>query len=200
MNFWHERFLDEEYVYGTAPNAFLVEACGQIAIAGDVLAIAEGEGRNAVYLAERGLNVTAWDYAPSGLEKTRKLAIEKGVQVQTELVDLVEAEWYENDWDAIVCIFGHFPDAMRPQILQGIKAAVKPGGYYVTEVYSKSQLTYRSGGPKSIEMLYAPTEFLDIFADWRIIHFFMGEVERHEGDLHNGLAHVIQFIGQKPLE
>ncbi len=82
--------------------------------------------------------------------------------------------------------------------LKGVKAAVKPGGYFLTEVYSPYQIPYKSGGPQSQDFLYKPEEFLKTFGDWRIVHLFMGEVTRHEGELHKGLAHVIQFVGQKP--
>lgn len=158
------------------------------------------EGRNAVYLAEQGMNVTAWDYAESGLAKTIMLAKERGVAVSTELVDLNEATWIKAKWDEIVCIFGHFPTDLREKTLRGVKEAVKPGGYYLTEVYSHYQLPYKSGGPQDLDFLYRPEEFLKVFADWHIIHFFMGEVVRHEGELHSGLSHVIQFVGQKPKE
>lgn len=198
MNQWHIRFQTENYVYGTKPNVFLAEFQKKIKISGDALAIAEGEGRNAVYLAEEGMNVTAWDFAKSGLAKTNKLAKERQVTVSTELVDLNEVKWSEAQWDEIVCIFGHFPTNLRKKTLQGVKEAVKPGGYFLTEVYSHYQLPYKSGGPQNIDFLYKPEEFLTIFAEWRIVHFFMGEVVRHEGELHNGLSHVIQFIGQKP--
>ncbi len=200
MNHWNTRFQTENYVYGREPNAFLSEFQKKIKMTGDVLAIAEGEGRNAVYLAEQGLNVTTWDYAESGLAKTNKLAEERGVTVSTELVDLNEAHWSEAKWDAIVCIFGHFPTELRQKTLQGVKEAVKPGGYFLTEVYSHYQIPYKSGGPQDLDFLYKPEEFLSIFANWRNIHFFMGEVTRHEGELHNGLSHVIQFVGQKPEE
>lgn len=200
MNQWHKRFQTEKYVYGKKPNIFLAEIQKKINISGHALAIAEGEGRNAVYLAEKGMKVTAWDYAPSGLEKTNKLAEEKGVHVSTELVDLNEADWSQATWDEIVCIFGHFPTKLRKKTLKGIKTAVKPGGYFVTEVYSPYQIPYHSGGPKDLDFLYRPEEFLETFRNWRIIHFFMGEVVRHEGDFHTGLAHVIQFAGQKLKE
>ncbi|CAM4017962.1 SAM-dependent methyltransferase [Lederbergia lenta] len=200
MNHWHTRFQTENYVYGKEANAFLTEFQKEIKVTGDVLAIAEGEGRNAVYLAEQGMNVTAWDYAESGLAKINKLAEERGVVVSTELVDLKEANWSKAKWDEIVCIFGHFPVELRKRTLQGIKEAVKPGGYYLTEVYSHYQIPYKSGGPKDLNFLYTPEEFLQNFADWQIIHFFMGEVVRHEGELHNGLSHVIQFVGKKPVE
>lgn len=200
MNHWNTRFQSEQYVYGREPNVFLTEFQKKIKVPGDALTIAEGEGRNAVYLAEQGLNVTAWDYAESGLAKTNKLAEERGVVVSTELVDLNEANWSEAKWDEIVCIFGHFPTELRQKTLQGVKKAVKPGGFYLTEVYSHYQIPYNSGGPQNLDFLYKPEEFLKIFAEWRIVHLFMGEVTRHEGELHNGLSHVIQFVGQKPEE
>lgn len=198
MNHWNERFQTENYVYGREPNAFLTEFQKKIKVSGKALAIAEGEGRNAVYLAEQGMKVTAWDYAESGLAKTNKLADERGVAVTTELVDLNEAKWSRANWDEIVCIFGHFPTELRHKTLQGVKEAVKPGGYFLTEVYSHYQIPYKSGGPQELDFLYKPEEFLKIFAEWRIVHFFMGEVVRHEGEFHNGESHVIQFVGQKP--
>ena len=198
MNHWNEKFADENFIYGTEPNEFLIEAQSKLQLSGSALAIAEGEGRNAVFLAQQGMDVTTWDYAHTGLEKTRKLAQMKDVSVNTQLVDLKEADWQNNQWDEIVCIFGHFPEDVRNKTLKGVKEALKPGGYFVSEVYSTKQLPYKSGGPKTEEMLYTPEDFLHTFNDWRIVHFFTGEVVRHEGELHNGLSHVIQFIGQKP--
>lgn len=144
------------------------------------------------------MNVTSWDYAESGLAKIKKLADELGIVVSTELVDLNEAIWKKDKWDEIVCIFGYLPTELRQKTLQGVKEAVKPGGYFLTEVYSHYQLPYKSDGPQNLDFLYKPEEFLKTFADWRIVHFFMGEVVRHEGELHNGLSHVIQFVAQKP--
>lgn len=200
MNHWNTRFQGENYVYGKEPNIFLTEVHRKLSIRGQALTIAEGEGRNAVYLAQQGMDVTTWDYAESGLEKTEKLAEERNVNVDTQLIDLNEATWEQNRWDEIVCIYGHFPEELRTKTLLGVKDAVKPGGYYVTEVYSYKQIPYNSGGPRDLNFLYKPEEFLQTFADWRIIHFFVGEVERYEGDLHNGLSHVIQFVGQKPID
>lgn len=194
---WNERFKSDNYVYGTEPNVFLKDIQSAVLTSGKVLSIAEGEGRNAVFLAKQGLEVTAWDYADTGLQKVKKLADEQGVRVDTEWVDLAQAEWQQDLWDGIVCIYGHFPKAVREATLSGVKTAVKPGGYFVAEVYSPYQIPYGSGGPKNPDFLYQPEEFLEAFSDWRIVHFFMGEVTRHEGDLHNGLAHVIQFVGRK---
>lgn len=198
MNQWNERFQTHNYVYGTAPNVFIEEYHKKLNISGTALAIAEGEGRNAVYLAEQGMDVTTWDFAESGLAKTNRLAKERGVSISTELVDLKEAKWSKEQWDEIICVFGHYPKEIRKKTLQGVKEAVKPGGYYISEVYSHNQIPYKSGGPQDLDFLYNPEEFLQTFSDWRIIHFFMGEVVRHEGEKHNGLSHVIQFVGQKP--
>ncbi len=200
MNPWNMRFNTKNYVYGTEPNEFLKKIYQKLPLSGDTLTIAEGEGRNAVFLAQQGMNVTAWDYAKSGLEKTKQLADLRGVTVQTELVDLNDVIWKKDQWDQLVCIFGHFPFELRLKTLQGVKETLKPGGYFVTEVYSIHQIPYDSGGPKNLGLLYSPEEFLNIFSDWRIVHFYMGEVIRHEGNLHNGLAHVIQFVGQKPMK
>lgn len=200
MNSWNTRFQNENYVYGTKPNIFLEEIQKKLQLSGKALAIAEGEGRNAVFLAQQGMNVTAWDYAESGLAKTKKLAENRGVVVKTELVDLNEAEWKKDEWDELICIFGHFPTELRKKTLREVKDSVKPGGYFVTEVYSIYQIPYKSGGPQDLDFLYKPEEFLQIFSDWRIVHFFMGEVVRHEGELHNGLSHVIQFVGQRPIK
>lgn len=197
MNTWDRRYESEKYVYGTEPNVFLRSIRTLLPKEGKVLSVAEGEGRNAVFLAEQGLEVVAWDYAQSGLEKVEKLARSRGVQVTTQLVDLADVTWEENQWDQVVSIFGHFPGDVRRKTLAGINKAVKPGGYFVAEVYSHYQLPYQSGGPKEQDFLYQPEEFLNEFSEWRIVHFFLGEVTRNEGDLHNGLSHVIQFIGQK---
>ena len=167
-------------------------------LSGDALTIAEGEGRNAVFLAEQGMNVTAWDYAENGMAKTKKLAHERKVDVQTKLVDLNEASWEKNKWDEIVCIFGHFPSELRQKTLKGVKEAVKPGGYYITEVYSLHQFLITAADRGTWNSYIHRRVLLQTFGDWRIVHFFMGEVVRHEGELHNGLAHVIQFAGQKP--
>ncbi|HEY4554078.1 MAG TPA: class I SAM-dependent methyltransferase, partial [Bacillaceae bacterium] len=161
-NAWHEKFSEEEYVYGKEPNEFLVEAASFLPD-GKILCIAEGEGRNAVYLAKNGHEVTAWDYAQAGLDKTARLAEEENVRVATELHDLAEVEWEAEQWDAIVHIFGHLPKPILNRTLGGIKKALKPGGMYVSELYTKEQLRYGTGGPKDLEMLIDPKDMLRHF-------------------------------------
>ncbi|KIL43620.1 tellurite resistance methyltransferase [Jeotgalibacillus alimentarius] len=198
MNPWDRRFQNETYIYGKAPNEFIVSAQKKLNLTkGKLLAVAEGEGRNAVYFAEKGMSVTAWDYAEEGLKKTRKLAEERHVQVETALADLTNATWTPETFDAVINVFGHIDPAGREHMLSGIKNTIKPGGYYISEVYSKHQLPYKSGGPPKEEFLYDAKEMLEAFENWKIIHFYTGEVIRQEGKLHNGLSHIIQIIAQK---
>ena len=144
------------------------------------------------------MNITVWDYAESGLNKANRLAEASGVQIRTELVDLHDVLWKQDQWDEIICVFGHFPKALRTRTLEGVKTAVKPGGYFLTEVYSPYQIPYRSGDRKISNFIRARgfPRTLCRLADCPL---FMGEVVRHEGQGHQGLSHVIQFAGQKPL-
>lgn len=198
-NSWHERFSVEEYVYGKEPNAFVVEAARNLPI-GKVLCIAEGEGRNAVYLASLGHDVTAWDYAQAGLDKTQQLANEHGVTVKTELHDLADVEWKLEQWDTIVHIFGHLPPDVMERTMTGVQQSLKVGGYYVSELYTKEQLRYGTGGPRDAAMLADPVGILQRFEGYYIKHFHVGEVTREEGQLHTGQAHVVQSIFQKREE
>ncbi len=198
MNMWHERFKEQEYVYGKNPNKFIRQAASFIKQKGKVLSIAEGEGRNAVFLAGEKFQVTAWDYARSGIEKTEKLAAEKNVVVNAELQDLAEACWRENSWDAVIHVFGHFPKPVFDRTMAGIKAGVKPGGVYIAELFTTDQLRFPSGGPRTAELLCTPEQLLKEFTGWYSKHFFCGEAERNEGRLHQGTSHVIQCVFQKP--
>lgn len=198
-NKWDELFNIQEYRYGKEPNNFVQSMLPDHPPC-DVLSIAEGEGRNAVYAAELGHRVTAWDYSSVALDKLQRFAGEKNVQIKTKLADLTrETAFREKQWDIVMNIFGHIGDALvRQQLMQGIKQIIRPGGSYIMEVYSDRQLPYQSGGGKDIQLLYTPFEVLDIFKDWQIKHFYYGEVERHEGKLHTGLGHVIQLLAYKP--
>ena len=168
---------------------------------GKVLCIAEGEERrNSVYLASLGFEVTAWDFAQAGLEKTKQLANEKDVVVKTEYRDLADVTWEAEQWDAVIHIFGHLPNDVMERTLSGIKKTLKPGGYYVSELYSIEQLKYGTGGPRNEEMLVNPIKMLEQFDGYFIKHFHVGEVNREEGELHTGTAHVVQSMFQKRNE
>ncbi|MCE5173656.1 class I SAM-dependent methyltransferase [Paenibacillus profundus] len=193
-NTWHERFNSEEYMYGEEPNAFIQQQAFRLENCQKVIAFAEGEGRNAVFLAKREHEVTAIDYAESGLQKTKKLAQKYGVDVHTKKVDLLVDRVPHEEYDAAIMVFGHFHRDAQNMILNKMKNAIKPEGIIMLEVYSKDQLHYGTGGPPDLDMLYEPKEILAWCEGYEVIHFFYGEQERVEGKAHTGLAHVIQLV------
>lgn len=196
-NMWHQRFSDDEYYYGTVPNDFLKQASQYIPESSAVISLGEGEGRNAVYLAEQGHQVTAVDMALSGLDKVAKLAAERGVQVATVHADLSEYQLEPGAWDAAINIFCHMHKSQRPGFHQQIKSGLKTGGVVIFECYSTRQLAFKTGGPGNVDLLYTLEELENDFADMEILH--LAEVERdiQEGEAHSGMSAVIQLIARK---
>lgn len=197
---WNARFARAEYLYGKEANTFVKEIVPVIKPEGRLLAIAEGEGRNALFVAEdalqagRKIEIDLWDYSDVALQKVNA---RKGLlPIYTKEVDLTNISWPTDLYDYAMCVYGHFSKEMQLQVFQGIRQALKPGGYFFGEVYSEAQLPYRSGGPRNIDYLYDPALFLEVFKADHFQHLFMGEVERTEGDLHQGRCHVIQFAIQ----
>lgn len=197
MNMWQDRFDTEGYVYGIEPNEFVKQYYKVFKGSKKIGAFAEGEGRNAVFLSMRGFMLTAFDFAQSGLSKTKKLASENHVHVATRLTDLIHDETPIEEFNGAVMIFGHFPKKYQKLIFDKVVKSVTPGGMIMMELYSEEQLHYQTGGPKDIDLLYNPQDVLEWCSDYKIKHFYVGEVVRNEGTLHTGLAHVIQFIIQK---
>ncbi|WP_429841642.1 class I SAM-dependent methyltransferase [Brevibacillus sp. FIR094] len=196
-NIWNERFHSEEYYYGEEPNVFIQQQAFRLEQDQKVIAFAEGEGRNAVFLAKRNHEVTAIDYAESGLQKTKKLARKHGVDVHTQKIDLLEEEVPPEEYDAAIIIDGHFYKDAQTLVLNKMKKAIKPKGILMLEVFSKEQVKYGTGGPPELEMLYDPKDILAWCEGHEVIHFFYGEQERVAGKAYNGLAHVIQLVLRK---
>ncbi|MFA4132919.1 MULTISPECIES: class I SAM-dependent methyltransferase [unclassified Brevibacillus] len=196
-NIWNERFLSEEYYYGEEPNVFIQQQAFRFEQSQKVIAFAEGEGRNAIFLAKRNLEVTAIDYAESGLQKTRKLAQKHGVNVYTQKIDLLEEDVPREEYDAAIMVYGHFHKDAQTRVLDKMKKVLKPNGLLMLEVFSAEQLKYGTGGPSEREMLYEPKDILDWCEGHEVIHFFYGEQERMAGKAHTGLAHVIQLVIRK---
>ncbi|NBJ70888.1 MULTISPECIES: class I SAM-dependent methyltransferase [Clostridia] len=195
--FWDESFSEKEFVYGKIANAF-VRSMNEVLAAGSTVAcFAEGEGRNAVYLAERGHHVTAYDQSNVGLQKTTQLAQEKGVTVKTVVKDLITESVPVQQYDAAVMVFGHVPKEKQSFFIDNMFKSLKTGGYFIFEVYSEDQLAYKSGGPKDKSMLYHPVDLLNWLGGHKWVHFYYGEAERHEGKRHSGLCHVVQAVVQK---
>jgi SAM-dependent methyltransferase len=194
--FWDERFSADGWAYGTEPNDFLREVAPMLS--GPVLSIGEGEGRNAVFLAERGLEVTAMDASPVGMEKARRLAALRGVTLRTEVADLEHYELGENRWGAIVSIWCHVPVPLREQVHRKVVQALRPGGRFVLEAYTPRQLAFGTGGPRTAELLVEPDALRRELAGLTFERLEEKEREVHEGKLHDGRSAVAQVIAVKP--
>ena len=201
-NEWDARYAQQDHLYGRGANVFIQQIVQTMDISGNTLGLAEGEGRNLLYLADlakqqqRPFRAELWDYAQVALDKAQRHANERSITLQTHKVDLTQADWQANQYDNIICVFGHFDAVTRQQVLQGVRHSLVDGGWFIGEVYSTEQLAYQTGGPRVKAMLYDPIEFLSHFQHDHIQHFFVGEVEHFEGPLHHGLSHVIQFAIQ----
>lgn len=195
-NRWDLRFQHEEYYYGTEPNDFLRAHFSAIPAGGRVLCIGEGEGRNAVFLAQQGYVVTALDNSAVGLKKARALAQTKGVSITTVQVDLLEYEFGHDRWDGIVSIFCHLPPALRRKVHTAIPFALRPHGVLLLEAYRPKQLDYGTGGPSDIKMLYELSKLEEEFQP--LTHVIAQEVERHisEGKGHQGRSATVQYLGR----
>lgn len=193
--FWNTRYDHEEYAYGKKANDFLQSYSFQKP--SKILCLAEGEGRNAVYLALQGHEVTAIDYSEVALEKTCKLANEHGVSVQTICADLCDYVFEPNHWDAIVAIFAHFPPEIRQKVHKQIFETLKTGGVFILEAYQKSQLEHGTGGPNSLEMLYSEEELQADLVDFKNIEIINKTRHISEGKFHQGISDVFQVIAQK---
>ncbi|NLY65501.1 MAG: class I SAM-dependent methyltransferase [Alcaligenaceae bacterium] len=192
---WNERYASEEYMYGTEPNTFLAEHASMLK--GPVLSLAEGEGRNAVFLASQGLDVHGVDSSEVGLAKAQALAQKKGVQIQTEVADLASFEPKENHYGSVISIFAHLPGTIRQRLYPLVEKSLKPGGLFLMEAYTEEQLPRKTGGPKNLDMLMSKAKIEHDFANYEPVLLRVLEREVHEGQLHTGLASVIQFIGRK---
>ena len=193
--FWNERYTSDEYLYGTDPNLFLVEHSALIT--GPVLSLSEGEGRNAVFLAARGLQVHGVDNSEVGLEKAKALAKVKGVEIQTEVADLAYFVPKKNFYGSVISISAHLPSAIRNKLYPLIEQCLKPGGIILLEAYSESQLARNTGGPKDADMLMTVAKLGREFLNCEPILVRELEREVSEGEGHTGLASVVQFIARK---
>lgn len=193
---WNKFFDREDYAYGTEPNAFLKSVYDYLP-AGKVLSLAEGEGRNAVWLAEQGRQVTGIDSSHVGLAKARKLAAERGVEIETINADLAEFKIASESVDVIVLIFCHLPPKLRKAVHSACVAALRPGGAIVLEAYTPAQLENKTGGPKSVEMMMTANALRSEFAGltFEILQETTREV--HEGQFHTGTGAVVQMLARK---
>jgi SAM-dependent methyltransferase len=196
---WNERYAEDDYAYGTAPNDFLVEQVDRLQ-EGPVLCLAEGEGRNAVWLAARGHAVTAMDASSVGLEKARRLAAERGVRIETRCSDLAHFEIAPEAWSGIVSIFAHVPPDLRRAVHRRVVERLRPGGVLILEAYTPEQLRFGTGGPPVVELTMDPATLEDELAGLVFELAHEREREVFEGRYHRGSGHVVQILGRKPAE
>jgi cyclopropane fatty-acyl-phospholipid synthase-like methyltransferase len=192
---WNERYSVDPYIYGTEPNTFLAEHAH--VLEGPVLSLAEGEGRNGVFLASLGLSVCGVDGSSVALAKAQKLARSRGVEIRTEVADLKLYRPEPDFFSSVISIFAHLPSDVRALLYPRVEESLKPGGILPLEAYSAAQLRRDSGGPKDPDMLMTTEKIQREFQSLEVV--LLQEIERevNEGAYHNGIASVIQFIGRK---
>ena len=200
MPFWGGRYDSEEYAYGTEPNAWLAAQVGRLPGLTRALVPASGEGRDAVWLAERGLTVTAVDLSAEGIAKSRRLAGARGVEVTTVLADLRTWEWPLASEDVVVLSFVHAGPVFRAELHQRALAALRPGGLVVVEGFHICQLVYRethgSGGPGRADMLFTADLLRDDFGGAEVLSLSETETVLCDGIYHNGLARIVRGLFQ----
>ena len=190
---WNDRYRSEEYVYGREPNDFL-RAEAQRIPPGPVLCLAEGEGRNATYLAGCGHAVTAVDFAEEGLRKTARLARERGVELALVRADLSTYEPPADTFSGIVSIFAHLPADTRRRVLARASAALRVGGCLILEAYTPAQIALGTGGPRDLALLATLAELREELPSLELV--VARELERHieEGRLHSGRSATVQLL------
>lgn len=196
MSKWDERYASGGYLFGTEPNGFLASRAHSIPY-GPVLCIAEGEGRNAAWLAGRGYDVTAMDASSVGMTKARRLATAKGVRIETLVADLDDFDFGEGCWSGIVSTFGHLLPDLRRAVSRGIIGGLRPGGVVIIEAYTPDQLAFKTGGPSNPDLLVRAEMLGEDYRELELLHLAETEREVIEGELHIGRAHVVQLVGKK---
>ena len=195
---WEARFAGPEYHFGTEPNAFLKSKADLLKPGQKALSIADGEGRNGVFLAEQGLDVLAMDFSPTALAKSQALARQRGVTIRTEQADLDTWRWPAGAFDVVVAIFFQFcAPPLRTRVFDSIKRALKPGGLLLMEGYTPKQRQYKTGGPSEVENLYTRKLLEKSFADFSSVEIREYDSEIHEGPGHGGMSALIDLVGRK---
>ena len=196
---WNARFAGDDYHFGTAPNVFLASQEKLLRPGMSALCVADGEGRNSVWLAKHGLRVTAFDISPVGVEKARRLAREAGVAVEYSLADIREWNWDAEQYDLVAVIFIQFlSPAERAKVFEGIARAVVPGGLLLMQGYRPRQVEYGTGGPPIPENLYTEALLREAFGQFEILHLAEHDDVLDEGPRHRGMSALIDLVARKP--
>ena len=196
-NMWDERYNSETFFYGETPNDFLKQVANSLPPQSKILCLAEGEGRNAVYLAKLGHKVTAVDQSPVGLEKLQQLALKNQVSIETVVADLAEFNIGSNQWDAIISIWCHLPSKLREKVHAQCVIGLKNSGFFILEAYTPKQLEYKTGGPSDTDFLMTELALKKELVGMNFM--IIQEISRdiNEGQGHSGMSAVIQILANK---
>jgi SAM-dependent methyltransferase len=201
QDFWSDKYraVGESYLFGTAPNRFLAAQAGLLRAGQRALSVADGEGRNAVWLAEQGLDVTATELSPVALDKAEALAAARGVRVDFALADALNWTYPDETFDLVVAIFIQFaaPDE-RARLFENLKRTLRPGGRIVLQGYTPKQLDYRTGGPSAVDNLYTAAMLRETFGDFDIERLDEYEDVLDEGSAHRGQSALVGMVARKP--
>ena len=197
--FWNERFDNDEFIFGKEPNEYLVEQSTHYLRPGNsVLCIADGEGRNGVWLAKQGMLVTGFDVSDIALSKANQFANENQVSIQYSLCDTDGFDWQVNTYDAVIGIFIQFADPeMRTRIFKQVHQTLKPGGLFILQGYTPKQLVYKTGGPSLIEHLYTEEMIRKLSQGFEILDLQCYEKELSEGARHTGMSALLGMVAKK---
>ncbi|MFM1759011.1 MAG: hypothetical protein RLY75_281 [Pseudomonadota bacterium] len=197
--FWNQRFDKQEFIFGKEPNEYLVEQASHfLKPNSSVLCIADGEGRNGVWLAKQGMRVTGFDVSDIALAKANQLAADNEVNIQYSLCDTDGFDWQANSYDAVIGIFIQFADPeMRARIFQQVHQTLKSGGLFILQGYTPKQLEYKTGGPSLIQHLYTEEMIRELSSDFEILDLQCYEKELSEGARHTGMSALLGMVAKK---
>ena len=197
---WNARYAREDFHFGEEPSAFVRANAHYLQASQSILCVADGEGRNSVFLAGQGFTVTAFDFAPNAVAKAKRLAACRSVHADLQVGDIFRWDWTAATYDAVVAVFVQFlaPED-RERVFAGMKQAVKPGGLLLVEGYRPEQVDYGTGGPPHREHMYTQAWLQRQFRDWEILELKAYDAVIHEGQGHNGMSALIDLVARKPL-
>jgi cyclopropane fatty-acyl-phospholipid synthase-like methyltransferase len=194
---WDARFSTDDYIFGTAPNVWLAQHRDLLPAGGRVLAVADGEGRNSVWLAQQGMQVDAFDISAVGVSKATRLAQQANVQVNYQVCSADHFDWKPDTYDAVVAIFIQFADPdTRARMFSRMKSVLKPSGLILLQGYTPKQLEYRTGGPPNLDHLYTEALLRDEFSDMTIVDMQAYESVLTEGTQHSGRSALIGMVAR----
>ena len=199
--FWNDRFNKPEFIFGKEPNEYLVEqASNYLKPNSSVLCIADGEGRNGVWLAKQGMSVTGFDISDIALAKASQFAADSEVNIQYSLCDTDRFNWEVNSYDAVIAIFIQLADPeMRVRIFKQVHQTLKPGGFFILQGYTPKQLEYKTGGPSLIEHLYTEEMIRELSQVFKVLDLRCYEKELSEGTKHSGMSALLGMVAQKTM-